>query len=136
MSRNRDRDLRDEVALHIELRTERHIKDGLTPDAAAMLARKQFGDTEAIMNEMRRARLTSPKLASFAVASVSLIAVAAWMYVGILPGAAVVLPELPRVPVTLEKRIPPPPPPRPPTWEEFVKKVNTFGERNAKATRR
>ena len=136
MSRSQNRDLRDEVELHIELRTEQHIKDGLTPDAAAMLARKQFGDAEAVMNEMRRARLASPRMALFAVASASVIAVAAWMYVGMLPGAAVVVPELPRVPVTLEKRVPPPPPPPPPTWEEFVKKVNTFGDGNAKATRR
>lgn len=136
MPKKPDQDLRDEVDFHIQLRTERHIKDGMPPEAAAILARKQFGNTEAIMSEMRRARPTSPRMALIAVASASIIAMAAWVYVGMSPGAPVAIPQLPRVPITLQKRVPPPPPPPPPTWEEFVKKVNTFGDGGAAEPRR
>ena len=53
----RDDDLHSEVQFHIDMRTERHVNAGMTPEDAEALARNQFGDVEAVMNDMRRARL-------------------------------------------------------------------------------
>ena len=121
-----EQDLRDEIDFHIGKRAESHEKTGLTPNEAFALARKQFGDMEAVMNGMRRARLKSSRTL-LALTSAAVLAAGVWMYVGVREGTPVALPALPGPPVHTEKRVPPPPPPPPPTWEEFVKKVNTFG---------
>ena len=117
-----EQDLRDEVDFHIGQRAESHANAGLTPSEAVALARKQFGDMEAVMSDMRRARLRSSRTL-LALTSAAVLGAGVWMYVG----TRVVLPVLPGPPIQTEKKVPPPPPPPPPTWEEFVKKVNTFG---------
>ena len=138
-SRAVDRDLQAEVQFHIDMRIETYVNAGMTTREAEALARKQFGDVEEAMNGMRRARLRSPRAALIAVASASLIVAGLWLYTVSLPSAPVLFPQLPAVPPLsrVEKRIPPPPPPPPPTWDEFVAKVNTFGDSGgAKSGRR
>ena len=129
----RDDDLRTELQFHIDMRTQRHINAGMAPDDAEALARKQFGDVEAAMTGMRIARMRSPKAAAFAVLITSFSIAAIWLFAVVASSGPVVLPQLPDVPrqVKIHKR--PPPPPPGPTWEEFVAKVNTFGDgKNAK----
>ena len=133
----RNDDLRSEVQFHIDMRTEKHVKAGMTPEAAEALARTQFGDVEAVMNEMRRARLRSSRVALVALASASILASAFW--ISSLANAPVVFPGVADVPHPMRfvKRPPPPRPGPGPTWEEFVAKVNTFGDgKRVKASRR
>src|SRR5215207_7165413 len=115
------------------MRTQRHVNSGMAPEEAEALARKQFGDVEAAMTGMRLARMRSPNVAVLAVVITSFSIAAIWLFAVLAPAGPVVLPQLPEVPrqVKIQKR--PPPPPPGPTWEEFVAKVNTFGDgRNAK----
>lgn len=133
--RTAEQDLRDEVDFHIGKRAESHAKAGLTPDEAFALAEKQFGDTEAVMNDMRNVRLRSSRTL-LALTSAAVLGAGLWMYVSVREGATVAFPVLPGPPVQTEKKVPPPPPPPPPTWEEFANKVNTFGEGNVKNPRR
>lgn len=134
--RARDRDLRDEVEFHIDMRANAHANAGLSAEEASALARKQFGNKEAVMNDMRRAHLWTAKTALFGVASAAVIVMGLWIYAAALMRGPVVLPQPPDVPVRVEKRVPPPPPPPPPTWEEFVRKVNTFENGRAGQQRR
>ncbi len=132
----RDDDLRTELQFHIDMRAQRHVKAGMAPDEAEALARKQFGDMEAAMKGMRMARMRSPRAAALAVVLASLSIAAVWLFTVLAPTGPVVLPQLPEVPrpVKIQKR--PPPPPPGPTWEEFVAKVNTFGDgKNARRAR-
>jgi hypothetical protein len=129
----RDDDLRTELQFHIDLRTQRHINAGMAPGEAEALARKQFGDVEAAMTGMRMARMRSPKAAVLALMITSFSIAAIWFFAVLASSGPVVLPQLPEVPrqVKIQKR--PPPPPPGPTWEQFVAKVNTFGDgKNAK----
>jgi hypothetical protein len=125
-----ENDLRTEVDFHIQMRVESHVKDGRAPEEADALARRQFGDVEVVMNGMRQAHLRSTTAALTAVVFVA----------GLLvyrASSAIVFPPLPGVPLQAsEKRVPPPPPPPPPTWEEFVAKVNTFGDSGGSKRRR
>lgn len=132
----RDDDLHTEVQFHIDMRTERHVNAGLTPEDAEALARTQFGDVEAVMNEMRRARLRSSSVAVIILGSASIIASAIWMLS--LANAPVVFPGIADVPRPMQfvKRPPPPRPGPGPTWEEFVAKVNTFGDGKRESRRR
>lgn len=118
-----DDDLRAEIDFHIDMRTQKHLNAGMTPVEAEALARTQFGDMEAAMNGMRLARMRSIRAAVVAV-TFSLVAATIWFYASTASGP-VQLPVV-RVQPKVQKR--PPPPPPPPTWEEFVAKVNTFGE--------
>jgi hypothetical protein len=124
----RDDDLRTELEFHIAMRTQRHINAGMAPDGAEALARKQFGDVEAAMRGMRLARMRSPKMTLIAVTFTSLTIAAVWLFAMMAPTEPIVLPSLPSVPLQLEVQKRPPPPPPGPTWEEFVAKVNTFGD--------
>ena len=126
----RDDDLREELEFHIDMRTQRHVNAGMPEEEAAALARKQFGDMEAAMTGMRLAHMRSPKAVFVALALTSLSLAAVWLFAALAPTEPIVLPQLPAVPLQLEvrKRPPPPPPPPGPTWEEFVAKVNTFGD--------
>lgn len=132
----RDDDLHTEVQFHIDMRTERHVNAGLTPEDAEALARTQFGDVEAVMDEMRRARLRSSSVAVIILGSASIIASAIWMLS--LANAPVVFPGIADVPRPMQfvKRPPPPRPGPGPTWEEFVAKVNTFGDGKRESRRR
>ena len=132
----RDDDLHTEVQFHIDMRTERHVNAGLTPEDAEALARTQFGDVEAVMNEMRRARLRSSSVAVIILGSASIIASAIWLLS--LANAPVVFPGIADVPRPMQfvKRPPPPRPGPGPTWEEFVAKVNTFGDGKRESRRR
>jgi len=127
-----DRDIRDEVDFHIEMRTASYMKDGIAPDEAAARAHKRFGDVEEIMRDMHQARLASPR--TIAITTVSVIVIA-WAYIATFTAPPVVFPNLPSLPMKFVKRVPPPPPP-PPTWEEFVAKVNTFGDGSDRKRRR
>jgi len=48
-----DRDIHDEVAFHIEMRTNQHVTAGMTSDEAKARARQQFGDVSTVEAEMR-----------------------------------------------------------------------------------
>jgi hypothetical protein len=129
----RDDDLRMELQFHIDMRAQHHINAGMAPDEAEALARKQFGDVEAAMTGMKIARMRSPKAALIAVTFTSVMIAALWLFATVAPTEPIMLPRLPTVPLQLEVQKRPPPPPRGPTWEEFVAKVNTFGDgKNAK----
>ena len=130
-----DDDFRAEIQFHIDMRVEKNINAGLPPDEAEALARIQFGDMEAAMNGMRLARAKSMRTALVAVTFTSLVAAGLWFYAATASGPAV-LPEFPAVPVQASIRKRPPPPPPPPTWEEFVAKVNTFGDGSETTGRR
>ena len=125
------RDLQDEVDFHIAMRAAAYEKDGATADEAAALARKQFGNEEKIMNDMRRTHLAS-RAGLIAIMTASLLIVALWVYGGRSLGTPVEFPA-PALPMRFVKR---PPPPPPPTWEEFAAKVNTFGDGSARRRRR
>jgi hypothetical protein len=127
------RDLRDEVDFHIAMRAAAYVRDGMTADDAATLARKQFGNVEAIMNDMRQTRLRSSRAVFVAVTTASIIVAALWVYAERSARTPVQFPA-PALPMTFVKR--PPPPPPPPTWEEFVAKGNTFGDGSARRRRR
>jgi L-alanine-DL-glutamate epimerase-like enolase superfamily enzyme len=128
-----DRDVRAEVDFHIDMRAASYIKAGASPDEAAARARERFGDVEEIMSDMHQARLTSPK--AIAITTISVVVIASWAYIAAFTAAPVVFPSLPSLPMKFVKRVPPPPPP-PPTWEEFVAKVNRFGDGSARKRRR
>ena len=131
-----ENDLRTEVEFHIRMRMQSYLKDGKAPEEADALARRQFGDVEEVMNGMRYARLRSTT-AAVATTSAVVIVAGLLLYSASSPGAAIVFPPLPGVPIqTSERRLPPPPPPPPPTWEEFVAKVNTFGHSGDSKSRR
>ena len=132
--RDVENDLRTEVEFHIQMRVESHMKDGRAPEEADTLARRQFGDLEVVMNGMRQAHLRSTTAALVAVTSAAVIVAGLLVY---RASSAIVFPPLPGVPLqATEKRLPPPPPPPPPTWEEFVAKVNTFGDSDDSKSRR
>ena len=128
-----DRDVRAEVDFHIDMRAASYIKAGASPDEAAARARERFGDVEEIMSDMHRARLASPK--AIAIAAICVGVIASWAYIAALTAAPVVFPA-PSLPMKFVKRVPPPPPPPPPTWEEFVAKVNRFGDGSDRKGRR
>src|SRR5688500_20323161 len=94
-----EQDLRDEIDFHIGKRADSHAKAGLTPSEAVALARKQFGDMEAVMSDMRRARLRSSRTL-LALTSAAVLGAGVWMYVG----TRVVLPVLPGPPIQTEAR--------------------------------
>jgi len=132
----RERDLQAEVEFHIDMRAAGYVRDGMRPVDAVALARQQFGDVEVAMNGMRRARLRS-RAALLALASASVVAAGLWTYVSSLGNAPVVFPGIADVPRPMKFVKRPPPPPPGPTWEEFVAKVNTFGDgSDAKRRRR
>ena len=133
----RERDLQAEVEFHIDMRAASYVRDGMRPEDAVALARQQFGDVEVAMNGMRRARLRSPRAALFALASASVVAAGLWTYASSLGNAPVVFPGIADVPRPMKFVKRPLPPPPPPTWDEFVAKVNTFGDSGgAKSGRR
>lgn len=132
----RDNDLETELQFHIDMRAESHVNAGMTPDDAEALARRQFGDVEAAMKGMRQARVRSTKTALIAVTSSAVVLAALWLYRGSPGGGPIVYPQPSAVsPQTKTQKRPPPPPPGP-TWEEFVAKVNTFGDGNVAKSRR
>jgi macrolide transport system ATP-binding/permease protein len=55
----RESELREELRLHIERETERHIARGLDSAAARRLAHREFGGVEALKEECRDARGTA-----------------------------------------------------------------------------
>jgi hypothetical protein len=126
-----ERDLRDEVEFHIGMRAAGYINEGMAPEDADALARRRFGDEEAVMTDMRWARLTSVPGVLVATTTLSLIVAVVWLYAVAAP---VVFPA-PALPMKFVKRTPPPPRPGP-TWDEFVKKVNTFGDGSPRKPRR
>ena len=46
-----ERDVDEEIAFHIEMRTRRLIESGVLPDAARALALAQFGDLPGVRDE-------------------------------------------------------------------------------------
>jgi hypothetical protein len=122
----RDDDLRTELEFHIDMRAQSHVKAGMAPDEAEALARKQFGDMEAAMKGMRMARMRSPRAALIALTVTSLVIAGLWVAGAAILSAPMAFPEPPAVPVQVKVQKRPPPPKPGPTWEEFVRKVNTF----------
>jgi hypothetical protein len=132
--RDVENDLRTEVEFHILMRVESYLKDGRAPEEADALARRQFGDVEVVMNGMRHAHLRSTTAILIAMSSAAVIVAGLLVY---RASSVIVFPPLPGVPIQArERRPPPPPPPPPPTWEEFVAKVNTFGDSGDSKSRR
>lgn len=131
-----DDDLEAEVEFHIDKRAESYVKNGMAPDEADALARRRFGDVEVVMDNMRRARQRSSTAALITLASASIVAAAIWIYAASLTNAPVVFPGIADVPRPMKFVRRPPPPPPPPTWEEFVAKVNTFGDGKPAKSRR
>ena len=126
-----ERDVRDEVEFHIDMRAAHYVEDGMRPEDAAALALRRFGDKETIMNHMRSVRLTSASVVVAAASTAVLIGATLWMY-----RTPPVMFPAPAPPTRFIRRVPPPPPRPGPTWEEFVKKVNTFGDGSAGERRR
>jgi len=126
--RRLDQDFDDEIAFHIQMRTDQHVIAGMSAGEARNRATQQFGDVEAMKKQMRHARLTSvPTL----VAITSLLVMALWAVLRPMGSGDLQFPALPAAPTAWHEErpsdSPPPPPPPQPTWEEFVAKVNTFG---------
>src|SRR6185503_3270961 len=53
-----DKEMRDEMRLHLERRTEVLVGRGMTPDEARLAARKEFGNVGVLQEEGRDARGT------------------------------------------------------------------------------
>ena len=49
--RRSDADFDEEVKTHLALLTERFVRQGLSPDKAAVAARRQFGNIRSLMEE-------------------------------------------------------------------------------------
>ncbi len=54
--RQTERDLHDELALHLEMDTDRNIAAGMSPADAALAARRAFGNVTVIAEQSREAR--------------------------------------------------------------------------------
>jgi hypothetical protein len=135
-----DRDFRDEIEFHIEMRASQYRKEGLPEEEAMRRAHEQFGDTDAATRGMRRARVTSVT-ALLTVSSVLAALIIFWSTQELSSPANLRIPDLPAPPLVIhldpKSDSPPPPPPPSPTWEEFAAKVNTFERSpNEKAKRR
>jgi hypothetical protein len=127
--RHLERDLQDEVEFHIDKRASEFLSAGMSADEARKKAHEQFGDIDSLISQMRAARRTSVTTL-FTVAAL-LVAIVFWIAQTRIGTTNVQVPALPAAPLVrdLNRRSgSPPPAPRPgPTWEEFVKTVNTFG---------
>ena len=135
-----DRDLRDEIEFHIEMRASQYRKEGLSEEEAMRRANERFGDTDAATRGMRKARVTSVT-ALLTVSSVLAALIIFWSTQELSSPANLRRPDLPTPPLVIDFETmpdsPPPPPPPSPTWEEFAAKVNTFeGSANEKPKRR
>jgi hypothetical protein len=62
--RRDDAEFDEEMREHLRLLTERYVRKGMSPDAAATAARRQFGNT-GLIKEDRRNMLTFPKIETF-----------------------------------------------------------------------
>ena len=54
--READREMQRELAFHLDMATDKHIRAGLTPDEARRAARLEFGGTERFAEEVRDVR--------------------------------------------------------------------------------
>lgn len=63
-NRTGDLEFDAEMREHVSLLAERYIRQGMTPENAAMAARRQFGNT-TLLREDRRAMRTMPAIESF-----------------------------------------------------------------------
>jgi hypothetical protein len=122
-----NRDLRDEVEFHIDMRANEHLKAGRSKGEAIKEARQQFGDVDSVIADMREARLSSTTML-VAMTALLAVSVAFWIAQGEIRSPDLMTPALPAAPVMrdLDRRSgSPPPPPRPPTCEEYLAKVKT-----------
>ena len=46
-----DREVEEELSFHVELLRQEHLRQGLSPEAANVAARRRFGDLEKIKNQ-------------------------------------------------------------------------------------
>lgn len=129
LPRHLERDLRDEVEFHIEMRADQLGEAGMNADDAKKRARKLFGDTNAVKRQMRQARMSS---VTALVALTSFLVGFALLY-GVMQRMGSMdlrIPTPPAPPLVRDIDRPsgfrPPPPPPPPTCEEYVAKVNSF----------
>jgi hypothetical protein len=130
LPRRLERDLRDEVEFHIELRSNQHLKRGMSADEATRRAHQQFGDINVVMSQMRQARMSS---VTALVTLTSLLVGFALLYVVMqrMDTTDLRIPQPPAAPLVRDidrpSGSPPPPPPgRGPTWEEYVSQANAF----------
>src|SRR5438067_10999689 len=128
--RGSERDLRDEIQFHIDMRAHQHVRnDGMLSDEAARRATQEFGDVEEIVTKMRHAHVenTSRRML-FVMASTISVTILLWALSPYSNFVRPRTPPLPRPPMKVDQnRRPSGPPPRPrpgPTWEEFVRQVN------------
>ncbi len=54
--RKLDAEMTEEMRLHVELQTERNIRDGINPDEARYLALRQFGNVTGLQEQAREVR--------------------------------------------------------------------------------
>ena len=124
-SRSLDRDLRDEVAFHIDMRADQHQRSGLDREEAMKRAREQFGDVDTVTTGMRRARVTSIA-ALVTISSLFLVLIVVWISQNQRRSTSI--PTVPGPPASLYGRHlgtdhTPPPPPPPPTREQCLEQA-------------
>jgi hypothetical protein len=125
--RGLNRDLRDEVEFHIEMRANEHLKAGMSRGEAIKEAHQQFGDMDSVIADMREARLSS-KMILVAMTALLVATVVFWIAQRQIGSTDLMAPALPAAPVIRDLDLrsgSPPPPPRPPTCEEYLAKVKT-----------
>jgi hypothetical protein len=121
------RDLRDEVDSHIEMRSNEHLKAGMSKGEAIKEAHQQFGDIDSVIAGMREARLSSTTML-VAMTALLVATVVIWIAQRQIRSTDLLVPALPAAPVMRDfdlRSSSPPPPPRPPTCEEYLAQVKT-----------
>jgi hypothetical protein len=126
--RNLERDIRDEVEFHIDMRAGQHERSGMDREEAMKRARDAFGDVDAVTKGMRRARLTS--IATLVtISSIFAVLTGVWISQNRRDGDRSI-PTLPTAPILLHPHAlgapgasPPPPPPPPPTREQCLEEA-------------
>src|SRR5437667_710673 len=58
-SRAVKREIDEELRLHLELRTKENIAAGMSPEEAAVVARRRFGNVQSVREECREIRRAS-----------------------------------------------------------------------------
>jgi hypothetical protein len=79
-SRSLDADLNDEVCFHLRMRAESYMLAGKSEEDAMELARRQFGDIEAVKRAMRGARRHPRYALSAGLMGLVIIVVGLWLY--------------------------------------------------------
>jgi hypothetical protein len=73
-------EINDEVGFHLEMRTNSHMREGMSEEDAVALAEKQFGDIDDIKRAMRGARVRPLYALSAGVMGLVIVVVGLWLY--------------------------------------------------------